>query len=270
MPGTGTRRQKAASPAGGEARSQSRRPRGKEARRTRGWEGRAFKTRLTEEKLLQERVVLQELPETSVSGSGAHSCQAGPSLHGAEVGTLGFHPHPHLSLRAPQTQAGVAPRQREGGSQPDPSERGLGGRLPASNTVSDKASGACGVSDLTSGAQLYVRCSFPRVPWVYVTCPAPRHVSCSTSRALAFYQAQSFRRVPWLHITCPAPRHVPGSTSRVRLHVTCPGFLGCQGFPSGALPFRHVPSFMSRALAFRHVPGCTSRALLLHQCLALR
>ena len=193
----------------------------------------------------------------------------GPSRSDCAIGRI-LGPHPHLSLRAPQTQAGVAPRQREGGSQPDPSERGLGGRLPASNTVSDKASGACGVSDLTSGAQLYVRCSFPRVPWVYVTCPAPRHVSCSTSRALAFYQAQSFRRVPWLHITCPAPRHVPGSTSRVRLHVTCPGFLGCQGFPSGALPFRHVPSFMSRALAFRHVPGCTSRALLLHQCLALR
>lgn len=241
MPGTGTRRQKAASPAGGEARSQSRRPRGKEARRTRGWEGRAFKTRLTEEKLLQERVVLQELPETSVSGSGAHSCQAGPSLHGAEVGTLGFHPHPHLSLRAPQTQAGVAPRQREGGSQPDPSERGLGGRLPASNTVSDKASGACGVSDLTSGAQLYVRCSFPRVPWVYVTCPAPRHVSCSTSRALAFYQAQSFRRVPWLHITCPAPRHVSGSTSRALAF-------------SGAKAFRQVPCLSVTFPALCHVP----------------
>lgn len=53
-----------------------------------GWEGQGFKTRLTGEKLLKERAVLQDLPETSVG-------QAGPSLHGTEVGTLGFHPHPH-------------------------------------------------------------------------------------------------------------------------------------------------------------------------------
>lgn len=107
----------------------------------------------------------------------------------------------------------------EGRREPaEPSERGLGGRLPAPNTASDRTAGACGVSDLTSGAQLYVGCSFPRVPWVYVTCPAPRHVS--------------------------------GSTSRARLHVACPGFLSGAVFPSRSLGSHHVPGSTSRALAF--------------------
>ncbi|CAI9162417.1 unnamed protein product [Rangifer tarandus platyrhynchus] len=90
MPGIGTRRQKAASPAGGEARSQSRRPSGKEARRTRGWEGRGFKIRLTDEKLLEKGRFFQDLPET-----GPTDWQAGPSLHGTVVGTLGFRHSPH-------------------------------------------------------------------------------------------------------------------------------------------------------------------------------
>lgn len=49
-------------------------------------------------------------------GRGARSCQAGPSLHGTVVGTLGLHPTPtplpRLSLSAPQTPAGLEPGQR--------------------------------------------------------------------------------------------------------------------------------------------------------------
>ena len=304
MPGTGTRRQKAASPADREARSWSRWPRRKEGRRTQAGRGRGFKTRLTGEKLLKERAVLQDLPETSVGpDAGPAAARRVPLSTAQWWAPSGSTPPPLPSPDFPSARLKPRPASSLGRGEAGArwnlqSERGLGVRLPASRTVSDKTSGACDVSDLTSGAQLYGGCS------VFPPCALGlRHVSGFTSRVLAFCQVQSlsvtfpgFTSRVRLHVTCPGfPRcqgfpsgalpfrtfphflqvpclsvTFPGFTSRVWLHVACPGFLRCQGFPSGALPFRHVPSFMSRALAFRHVPGCMSCALLLQQCLALR
>ena len=278
MPGTGTRRQKAASPADREARSWSRWPRRKEGRRTQAGRGRGFKTRLTGEKLLKERAVLQDLPETSVGpDAGPAAARRVPLSTAQWWAPSGSTPTPLPSPDFPSARLKPRPASSLGRGEAGArwnlqSERGLGVRLPASRTVSDKTSGACDVSGFTSRVLAFCQVQSLSVTFpgftsrvrLHVTCPGFPRCQGFPSGALPFRTFPHFLQVPCLSVT------FPGFTSRVWLHVTCPGFLRCQGFPSGALPFCHVPSFMSCALAFRHVPGCMSCALLLQQCLALR
>ena len=147
MPGMGTRRQKAASPAGGEARSQSRRPSQKESRRTGGWEGRGSKTRLTDEKLLEERAVLQDLPETSISRNGAHRLAGGSLSPWHSGGHPRVPPQPPLpsptfpSARLKPKPASSLGRGKAGASPNLQSERDPGVRLQLTKPKATKRLG---------------------------------------------------------------------------------------------------------------------------------
>ena len=100
--------------------------------------------------------------------------------------------------------------------------------------------------------------SFPRVPWVYVTCPASRHVS-------------------WLSVRCRVfpsrslgSHHVSGFTSRALVFPGAKAFRQVPCLSVHYLTFFRCPAFRSRSLGSHHVSGFTSRALAFSGAKAFR